>query len=327
MDGVPPGDGRRRLEDRRDGQDRRAVLLLQADPAHAAGAAAVDAVGRASKAGASTSCRWTTSSPRSTTSATARPSSTGKCFHLVDPVGYRVGDVLDIFSTAAHAPKMNLFVNAALLGFIPKSVKKGLMALAPVRRIRNAVLKDLGLPEDMLTFVNYPTRFDMRETTQGAGGQRHRVPEPARLRVAVVGLLGAPPRPGAVHRPQPEGHGAAARSCSSPAARRASAWRPRTSSPRRARRRSSAGATRTSSTRRARKPKAKGYKFIAYPADIADMADCDRFIKQLLARPWQRRLPDQQRRAARSAARSKAATTAFTTSSARCSSTTSAACA
>jgi len=87
----------------------------------------------------------------------------GKCYHLVDPVGYRVGDVLDIFSRAAHAPKMNLFVNAALFGFVPKSVKKGMMALAPVRRIRNAIVKDLGLPEDMFTFVNYPTRFDRRE--------------------------------------------------------------------------------------------------------------------------------------------------------------------
>jgi thioester reductase-like protein len=47
------------------------------------------------------------------------------CFHLVDPMGYRVGDVLDILSKAAHAPKMNLFVNAALLGFIPKSVNQG----------------------------------------------------------------------------------------------------------------------------------------------------------------------------------------------------------
>jgi NAD(P)-dependent dehydrogenase (short-subunit alcohol dehydrogenase family) len=87
-----------------------------------------------------------------------------KCFHIVDPVGYRVGDVLDIFSKAAHAPKMNLFVNAALFGFIPKSVKKGMMALAPVRRVRNAVIKDLGVPEDMFSFVNYPTRFDCRET-------------------------------------------------------------------------------------------------------------------------------------------------------------------
>jgi len=87
----------------------------------------------------------------------------GRCFHLVDPMGYRVGDLLDILSKAAHAPKMNLFVNAALLGFIPKSVKKGLMALAPVRRIRNAVMKDLGLPDDMLTFINFPTRYDRRE--------------------------------------------------------------------------------------------------------------------------------------------------------------------
>jgi NAD(P)-dependent dehydrogenase (short-subunit alcohol dehydrogenase family) len=94
----------------------------------------------------------------------------GKCYHLVDPQGYRVGDVLDIFSRAAHAPKMNLFVNAALLGFIPKSVKKGLMGLAPVRRVKNAVLKDLGLPEDMLTFVNYPTRFDCRETVAALKG-------------------------------------------------------------------------------------------------------------------------------------------------------------
>lgn len=94
----------------------------------------------------------------------------GKCFHLVDPKGYRVGDVLDIFSKAAHAPKMNVFVNAALLGFIPKAVKKGMMALAPVRRVRNAVMKDLGLPEDILTFVNYPTRFDCRETLAALKG-------------------------------------------------------------------------------------------------------------------------------------------------------------
>ncbi len=94
----------------------------------------------------------------------------GKCFHLVDPVGYRVGDVLDIFSKAAHAPKMNLFVNAALFGFIPKSVKKGMMALAPVRRVQKAVIKDLGIPEDMMSFVNYPTRFDCRETLAALKG-------------------------------------------------------------------------------------------------------------------------------------------------------------
>jgi NAD(P)-dependent dehydrogenase (short-subunit alcohol dehydrogenase family) len=98
------------------------------------------------------------------------PRTSGKCYHLVDPMGYRVGDILDVFSKAAHAPKMNLFVNAALFGFIPKSVKKGLMALAPMRRIRNAVMKDLGLPKDVLMLVNYPTRFDRRETDAALKG-------------------------------------------------------------------------------------------------------------------------------------------------------------
>ncbi|HSO45999.1 MAG TPA: SDR family oxidoreductase, partial [Rhodoferax sp.] len=93
-----------------------------------------------------------------------------KCYHLVDPVGYRVGDVLDIFSKAAHAPKMNLFINAALFGFVPRNVTKALMALAPVRRVRAAIMKDLGLPEDMLTFVNYPTRFDCRDTLAALKG-------------------------------------------------------------------------------------------------------------------------------------------------------------
>jgi len=102
------------------------------------------------------------------------------CYHLVDPEPMRVGDVLNEFAHAAHAPKMTLRVNAALLGFIPHGVKKSLMALTPVRRIRNAVMKDLGLPDDILDFVNYPTRFDCRFTTaalEGTGIACPRLPD------------------------------------------------------------------------------------------------------------------------------------------------------
>ncbi|MEZ5613818.1 MAG: SDR family oxidoreductase [Rhodocyclaceae bacterium] len=100
----------------------------------------------------------------------------GKCFHLTDPHPHRVGDVLQIFARAAHAPDMGLRINAALLGFIPRGVKKSLMALTPVRRIRNAVMKDLGLPDDILDFVNYPTRFDCRETEKALAGSGIAVP-------------------------------------------------------------------------------------------------------------------------------------------------------
>ena len=204
-----------------------------------------------------------------------------KCYHLVDPEGYRVGDVLDIFSKAAHAPKMNVFVNAALLGFIPRSVTKGLMALGPVRRVRNAVLKDLGLPEDMLTFVNYPTRFDCRDSQamlKGSGvacpnlkdyawrlwdyWERHLDPDlhiDRSLRGTVGGKV-------VLITGGSSGIGLAA-----------------------AHKFAEAGATTIICGRDVDKleeacneAKAKGYSFVAYPADIADMADCDRFVQDLI---------------------------------------------
>jgi NAD(P)-dependent dehydrogenase (short-subunit alcohol dehydrogenase family) len=100
----------------------------------------------------------------------------GKCFHLTDPHPHRVGDVLQILARAAHAPDMGMRINAALLGFIPRGVKKSLMALTPVRRIRNALMKDLGLPDNVLDFINYPTRFDCRETERALAGSGIAVP-------------------------------------------------------------------------------------------------------------------------------------------------------
>jgi NAD(P)-dependent dehydrogenase (short-subunit alcohol dehydrogenase family) len=204
-----------------------------------------------------------------------------QCFHLVDPVGYRVGDVLDIFSRAAHAPKMGLFINAALLGFIPKSVKKGLMAVAPVRRIRSAVLKDLGLPDDILTFVNYPTRFDNRETTAALKGtgievpnlkdyawrlwdywERHLDPDlhiDRSLRGTVGGkvvlVTGGSSGIGLAAAHKFAEAGAVTIIC---------------------------GRDQDKLDEACKEAKAKGYAFVAYAADIADMADCDRFVQLLI---------------------------------------------
>ena len=205
-----------------------------------------------------------------------------RCFHLVDPVGYRVGDVLDIFSRAAHAPRMNLFVNAALLGFIPKGIKKSLMAIAPVRRVRNAVLKDLGLPEDMLTFVNYPTRFDCRETLAALKGsgvscpslndyawriwdywERHLDPElfiDRSLKGTVAGkvvlVTGGSSGIGLATAHKFAEAGATTIIC---------------------------GRDQDKLDAACQEAKDKGHAFIAYAVDIADMQDCDRFAQQLVA--------------------------------------------
>jgi NAD(P)-dependent dehydrogenase (short-subunit alcohol dehydrogenase family) len=205
----------------------------------------------------------------------------GKCFHLVDPQGYRVGDVLDIFSRAAHAPKMNLFVNAALLGFVPKSVKKGLMAVAPVRRIRNAVMKDLGLPDDMFTFINFPTRYDRRELDAALKGsgiecpnlrdyawvlwdywERHLDPDlfiDRSLKGTVAGkvvlVTGGSSGIGLAAAHKFAEAGAITLIC---------------------------GRDQDKLDEACKEAKAKGYEFVAYAADIADMTDCDRFIQEVI---------------------------------------------
>ena len=211
-----------------------------------------------------------------------QPGTAGRCFHLVDPVGYRVGDVLDIFSQAAHGPLMNLFVNAALLGFIPRGVKKGLMALAPVRRVRNAVMQDLGLPDDILTFINYPTRFDRRDTDamlKGSGvecpnlkdyawklwdyWERHLDPDlhidrtlKGTVGGKVVLVTGGSSGIGLAAAHKFAEAGAITLIC---------------------------GRDQAKLDEACAEAQAKGYQFIAYATDIADMADCDRFVKQVIA--------------------------------------------
>ena len=100
----------------------------------------------------------------------------GKCFHLTDPEPYRVGEVLNIFAKAAHAPQMTMRINAKLFGFIPAPLLYGLGSLAPVKRAMKVVLTDLGIPRDVFQFVNWPTRYDNREAAKALKGSGIAVP-------------------------------------------------------------------------------------------------------------------------------------------------------
>jgi len=105
-----------------------------------------------------------------------KPRLDGKCFHLTDPKPKRIGEVLNIFSEAAHAPQMSMRIDARLINYIPAVIKQGLMMLPPARRISRQILHDLGMPADVLQFINYPTRFDSRETEAALKGSGISVP-------------------------------------------------------------------------------------------------------------------------------------------------------
>jgi len=100
----------------------------------------------------------------------------GKCFHLTDPAPHRIGEVLNIFAKAAHAPQMTMRINARMFGFIPAPILYGIGSLAPVKRMIRALLKDLGIPKDVFQFINWPTRYDNREATKALKGSGIAVP-------------------------------------------------------------------------------------------------------------------------------------------------------
>jgi len=101
----------------------------------------------------------------------------GGCFHLTDPEPMRIGEILNLFAKAAHAPQMTMRVNAKMFSFLPSYVVQGLMSVAPVRKARNQILQDLGIPKDVFSFISYPTKFDNRETVKALKGTNITVPK------------------------------------------------------------------------------------------------------------------------------------------------------
>jgi NAD(P)-dependent dehydrogenase (short-subunit alcohol dehydrogenase family)/thioester reductase-like protein len=100
----------------------------------------------------------------------------GGCFHLTDPAPRRIGEVLNIFARAGHAPEMTMRLDARMFAFIPSMVKQALAGLPPVKRFTNVLLRDLGIPPDVMRMINYPTRFDSREAERALRGTKIRVP-------------------------------------------------------------------------------------------------------------------------------------------------------
>ena len=84
----------------------------------------------------------------------------GRCFHLTDPHDRRVGEVLNLIAKAAHAPTMTLRLEPALFAAIPAITGSVGEALSPLRRIGDAILRDLGVPHAIVDLIDHPTRFD-----------------------------------------------------------------------------------------------------------------------------------------------------------------------
>ena len=105
-----------------------------------------------------------------------KPKLDGHCFHLTDPEPQRVGEVLNTFARAGHAPEMTMRIDARMFAFVPGGVRMAVGNLPPVKRFVGMLLRDFKIPKEVLKFITYPTRFDNRETERALKGSGIAVP-------------------------------------------------------------------------------------------------------------------------------------------------------
>ncbi len=105
-----------------------------------------------------------------------KPRLDGHCFHLTDPEPLRVGEAMNTFARAGHAPEMTMRIDARMFAFLPGSVRMAVGSLPPVRRFIGMLLRDFKIPKETLKFITYPTRFDNREAERALKGSGIAVP-------------------------------------------------------------------------------------------------------------------------------------------------------
>ncbi|HTR75868.1 MAG TPA: SDR family oxidoreductase [Solirubrobacterales bacterium] len=105
-----------------------------------------------------------------------KPGLDGRAFHLTDPNPRRAGEVVNIFAKAADAPRMSWRLDTDVTEPATGALRSALRFLPGSKRAVSAVLGELGLPASVLTYIDYPTRFDSIATQEVLAGSGIEVP-------------------------------------------------------------------------------------------------------------------------------------------------------
>ncbi|HET8566902.1 MAG TPA: SDR family oxidoreductase [Solirubrobacterales bacterium] len=105
-----------------------------------------------------------------------KPRLNGRAFHLTDPDPHTAGEVINIFARAADAPQMAVRLDTDVTEPATGAVRTALRLLPPARRAAKAALNQLGLPPEVLAYVDYPTSFDSTQAQKALKGSGIEVP-------------------------------------------------------------------------------------------------------------------------------------------------------
>jgi short-subunit dehydrogenase/thioester reductase-like protein len=100
----------------------------------------------------------------------------GKAFHLTDPGQTRVIDVLNSFARVAGAPQFAVTVDPGPLSRLPRGLASAMMALPGAHAARRALLAEIGVPDEIVDYVDMPTEFDTTRARAALAGTGIEVP-------------------------------------------------------------------------------------------------------------------------------------------------------
>ena len=100
----------------------------------------------------------------------------GQAFHLTDPTPKTAGQVINVFSRAAHAPEAAMRIDRQMMNVVPKQARRMIAQLPPVKRITDQVLDDFGIPREVLSYIDYPSEYDSRDAQRALEGSGIQVP-------------------------------------------------------------------------------------------------------------------------------------------------------
>ncbi|MBV8300351.1 MAG: SDR family oxidoreductase [Candidatus Dormibacteraeota bacterium] len=93
-----------------------------------------------------------------------------RAFHIVDPAPLSLGDTLNTFCRAAHAPEFALRFDRRMARMLPAPALGAISQLPALRRMWQQTLDRLGIPETALRYMDYPATFDATETQRELEG-------------------------------------------------------------------------------------------------------------------------------------------------------------
>jgi NAD(P)-dependent dehydrogenase (short-subunit alcohol dehydrogenase family) len=84
----------------------------------------------------------------------ARPGLDGQTFHVVDPRPLSVGDTVNEFCRAAHAPQFTLRVDRRAFALLPRELAGGLASWRVVQALRRQLLAGVRIPEAAVAYLS-----------------------------------------------------------------------------------------------------------------------------------------------------------------------------